>query len=230
MNWKTTPPPLAWARCWPFCWWLARHELRTPLNGIIGFSEVLSDKKPGLLNPTQKDYLAEVLNSARHLLERINDVLDLATVEAGKVELHAEPIALGPTLEAVCAQVRPLALQKGIALELNVAPELGEVTLDPQKLKQVCYNLLSNAVKFTDARRFELQVKDSGLGVKPEGLPRLFEPFEQLGRSASGHPERMGLGLALTKKLVELQGGRIEVESAHGQGSTFSVLLPSKCI
>lgn len=215
------------------------HELRTPLNAIIGFTEVLSDQKPGPLNARQKEYLGDVLAGARHLLALITDVLALAEIEAGKGELQAEPIAVAPMLEAICALVRPVAEQKGLALTLNVAAELTEVTLDPQKLKQIGYNLLSNAVKFTPAGGrvelsalpfgegcFELRVRDTGIGIKQEDLPRLFRAFEQLEAGAGRPYEGTGLGLALAKRLVELQGGYLEVKSEYGRGSTFSVRLP----
>lgn len=217
------------------------HELRTPLNAIIGFSEVLADEKAGPLNAKQKDYLGDVLNSGGHLLQLINGVLDLAKVEAGKLELRLETFPLAEALGEVCAVVKAIADQNGVTLTWAVAPDLGIVVLDEQKLKQVCYNLLSNAVKFTespggveltaspqDECRFRLQVKDTGRGIKPEDLPRLFSAFEQLETSASDRLEGTGLGLALTKRLVELQGGSITVESRYGQGSTFSVVLPRR--
>ena len=163
------------------------HELRTPLNGIIGFAEFLVDGKPGTLNPKQKEYLGDILNSGKHLLQLINDVLDLAKVEAGKMELSPERFALREAIEEVCAVTKAIAQKKSIQIEIDVAPELGEVTLDQQKFKQVLYNLLSNAIKFTDeggkveilaatheAHRFRLVVKDTGIGIKPEDLHATF--------------------------------------------------------
>jgi signal transduction histidine kinase len=215
------------------------HELRTPLNGIIGFAEFLVDGKPGTLNPKQKEYLEDILNSGKHLLQLINDVLDLAKVEAGKMELSPERFALREAIKEVCAVAKAIAQKKRIQIEIDVAPELGEVTLDQQKVKQVLYNLLSNAIKFTDdagkvkilattheADRFRLVVKDTGIGIKPEDLPRLFREFEQLGSGTTRLYEGSGLGLALTRKFVELQGGTIDVESEVGKGSSFTVELP----
>ena len=215
------------------------HELRTPLNGIIGFAEFLADGKPGALNPKQKEYLEDILNSGRHLLQLINDVLDLAKVEAGKMELSPEKFTLRKAIEEVCAVARPISQKKSIQVSVDVAPQLGDVTLDQQKFKQVLYNLLSNAVKFTDDRgrvdliatpheadRFKLAVKDTGIGIKAEDLKRLFTEFEQLESGASRRYEGTGLGLALTRRIVELQGGTIGVESELGKGSTFTVVLP----
>ena len=215
------------------------HELRTPLNGIIGFAEFLADGKPGALNPKQKEYLEDILNSGRHLLQLINDVLDLAKVEAGKMELSLEAFSLRKAIEEVCAVARPIAQKKSIRVSVDVAPQLGDVTLDQQKFKQVLYNLLSNAVKFTDdggrvdiiARpheedSFKLAVADTGIGIKAEDLGRLFTEFEQLESGASRRYEGTGLGLALTRRIVELQGGTIGVESELGKGSTFTVVLP----
>ncbi len=215
------------------------HELRTPLNGIIGFTQMLIDKRPGPLNPKQAEYLDDVYNSATHLLQLINDVLDLAKVEAGKMELDLETFAPEKAVGEVCAILQGIANEKGVKLTWDVAPELGRVTLDPHKFKQICYNLLSNAVKFTNPdgnveirafRReedwFELKVMDSGIGIKPEDLSRLFRPFEQLESGASRRHEGTGLGLALTRKIVELHGGRIGVESEVGHGSRFTVVLP----
>ena len=155
------------------------------------------------------------------------------------MELNLEPFSLEGAIVEVCAVVQGIVDKKGIALQGAVTPELGSITLDPQKFKQVCYNLLSNAVKFTEPggrveisalasgdNRFELRVKDTGLGIKPEDLPRLFREFEQLEGGTSRRFEGTGLGLALTKRLVELQGGSIRVESQWGKGSTFSVVLP----
>ena len=215
------------------------HELRTPLNGIIGFSEFLVDQKPGKLNAKQAEYLTDILNSSRHLLQLINDVLDLAKVEAGRMELNPEPFNLAKSIEEVCAVAKAIAQKKHIALRLQVAENLSDVSLDQQKFKQVIYNLLSNAVKFTDeggqvsvsvsfadANHFRVSVRDSGIGIKPDDIRRLFKEFEQLEAGTARRYEGTGLGLALTKKLVELQGGSIQVESEVGKGSTFSVILP----
>jgi signal transduction histidine kinase len=215
------------------------HELRTPLNGIIGFSEFLVDGKPGPINEKQKEYLEDILSSGQHLLQLINDVLDLSKVEAGKMQFDPEKFSLTKTLRDVCAVTNPIAQKKGICLEVRVAPELGDVTLDQQKFKQILYNLLSNAIKFTDgggkvtidvaildARRFKLVVQDTGIGMKTEDLRRLFKEFEQLDPGATRRYEGTGLGLALTQKILELQGGTIDVESEVGKGSRFTVLLP----
>jgi PAS domain S-box-containing protein len=215
------------------------HELRTPLNGIIGFSEFLVDGKPGALNPKQKEYLQDILNSGRHLLQLINDVLDLAKVEAGKIELIPEVFALGKAIGEVCSVAGPIAQKKQIIVGVSIAPELTEVMLDQMRFKQVVYNLLSNALKFTDgggrveihcaangSDSFKLAVKDTGIGIKAEDLTRLFKEFEQIESGAARRYEGTGLGLALTRKIVEMQGGCINVSSEVGKGTTFTVILP----
>jgi protein-histidine pros-kinase len=214
------------------------HELRTPLNAIIGFSEFLIDGKVGALTDKQKEYLTDVLNSGRHLLHLINDVLDLSKVEAGKMEIRAEPFSVRQAIEEVCTGTASMAASKKIAVERKIADTLDEVTLDRQKFIQVLYNLLSNALKFSEegasvyigARQrdgsLELSVRDTGMGIRREDLERLFVEFQQLDSGSTRRFEGTGLGLALTKKLVEVQGGSIGVESDRGQGSTFTVLLP----
>ncbi|HZT72987.1 MAG TPA: PAS domain S-box protein [Terriglobales bacterium] len=214
------------------------HELRTPLNGIIGFTEFLVDEKPGPLNAKQKEYLGDVLASAHHLLQLINDVLDLAKVESGKLELHIETFSARQAVEEAMAVVRGMAHRKRLRLEAEFEGELERVALDQPKLKQVLYNLLSNAVKFTPdggrvavraarvAGALELRVSDTGIGIRAEDLPRLFNEFQQLESGLPRRYEGTGLGLALTRKLVEFQGGRIAVESEPGRGSTFTVRLP----
>jgi PAS domain S-box-containing protein len=215
------------------------HELRTPLNGIIGFTEFLIDEKPGPLKPKQKEYLSDVLNSARHLLQLINDVLDLAKVEAGKMELHPETFPVRKAIEEVTAVIKGIAHKKHLVVGIEIDDGLDTVVLDQHKFKQVLYNLLSNAVKFTDdggtvgiaARRldphwFEVRVRDTGIGIKTEDINRLFTEFEQLDSGTARRFEGTGLGLALTKKMVEFQGGQVTVESEEGRGSTFGVRLP----
>jgi len=215
------------------------HELRTPLNGILGFTEFLVDEKPGPLNEKQKEYLMDVYRSAQHLLQLINDVLDLAKVEAGRIDLYPESFELGKAVEEVCSVVKGIANKRRIDVNSTVPAEFGSVTLDQQKFKQVCYNLLANGVKFTesggkvgigaarlDGGRFELWVTDTGIGIKEEDMARLFLEFEQLDQGAGRRYEGTGLGLALTRKLVEFQGGSIRVRSAPGVGSTFTVNMP----
>jgi protein-histidine pros-kinase len=215
------------------------HELRTPLNGIIGFSEFLIDEKPGPLNPKQKEYLGDILSSGTHLLQLINDVLDLSKIEAGKMELFPKPFSPHKAIEDACAMLSPLALTKNIQIKRHVAADLGEVVLDPQKFSQVLYNLLSNAVKFTDdgglvevaairtaGGDFNLRVSDSGIGIKAEDFSRLFIEFQQLDASAARRYQGTGLGLALTKKIVEFQRGTISVASEPGKGSVFTVAMP----
>jgi PAS domain S-box-containing protein len=215
------------------------HELRTPLNGIIGFAEFLSDGKPGSINDKQKEYLGDILNSGRHLLHLINDMLDLVKVQAGKVELSAERFSLREAIGEVCAGIRPIAETKRIAVKVEIAPGLDFVTLDQQRFKQILYNLLSNALKFTDdgghvgveaalhgKESLQLAVSDDGIGIRREDIGRLFTEFEQLETGTARRFGGTGLGLALTRSLVILHGGEIGVESEFGMGSTFRVTLP----
>jgi PAS domain S-box-containing protein len=215
------------------------HELRTPLNGIIGFSEFLIDEKPGPLNAKQKEYLGDVLNSGRHLLQLINDVLDLSKVESGKMDLHPESFATDLAIDEVCSVLFPLVKKKNITIRREVAGDARVVILDRRKFMQVLYNLLSNGVKFNDDEgeirivvdldapgSLRVRISDTGIGIDPGDFPRLFVEFQQLDSGAARRFGGTGLGLSLTKKIVEFQGGRISVESELGVGSTFIVLLP----
>ncbi len=215
------------------------HELRTPLNGIIGFAEFLSDGKPGPINEKQKEYLQDILNSGRHLLHIINDMLDLVKVQAGKLELSADRFRLADAINEVCAGVRPIAETKRIDVKVAIGPDLDSVTLDRQRFNQILYNLLSNALKFTDsgghvgievssdgAGRFRLVVSDEGIGIQQADLPRLFNEFEQLESGMSRRFGGTGLGLVLARNLAGLLGGSIDVQSEFGKGSSFRVILP----
>jgi signal transduction histidine kinase len=214
------------------------HELRTPLNAIIGFSEVLLEKMFGEVNEKQLDYLQDIHSSGRHLLSLINDILDLSKIEAGRMELDMAEFELRPALENAMTLVRERAQRHGIALELSVEATLGAIRADERKFKQIVLNLLSNAVKFTpdggnvgvSARReggfAEVAVKDTGIGISPEDQASVFEEFKQVGRDYTRKAEGTGLGLALTKRFVELHGGTLRVDSAPGKGSTFTFSIP----
>jgi signal transduction histidine kinase len=214
------------------------HELRTPLNSIIGFSELLLDKMVGTLSPTQSEYVRDIHASGKHQLSVINDVLDLSRVEAGRLELERSIFSASIAVSEAVAFVRARATQRGIALGEELDPNVGEVDADQRKVKQVLVNLLSNAVKFTpDGGRVQVRasrkdgvvtiaVTDSGVGMSGAELALIFKEFGQTA-SARGH-EGTGLGLALAKRIVELHGGRIWVESRVGSGSTFAFTLPSR--
>jgi signal transduction histidine kinase/CheY-like chemotaxis protein len=215
------------------------HELRTPLNAIIGFAELMHDGKVGTVSAPHQECLADILTSSRHLLQLINDVLDLSKVEAGKMEFRPERVELAKLVGEVRDILRGLSAKKRIALAIEIDPALDEVVLDPGKLKQVLYNYLSNALKFTPeggrvtlaARRerggrFRLEVTDTGVGIALEDQARLFVEFQQLDSSASKAHAGTGLGLALTKRIVEAQEGTVGVSSILGQGSTFFAILP----
>jgi two-component system, NtrC family, sensor kinase len=214
------------------------HELRTPLNAIIGFSEVMLERLFGELSAKQEEYLGDILSSGRHLLSLINDILDLAKIEAGRMELEATDFDLPQAIDNALVLVRERALRRGIALEQTIDPGLGEIKGDERKIKQVLLNLLSNAVKFTpeggriDVRAAradgmaEISVADTGVGIAPEDHAAVFEEFRQVGTDYARKHEGTGLGLALARKFVELHGGRIWVESQPGQGATFTFTIP----
>jgi signal transduction histidine kinase/CheY-like chemotaxis protein len=213
------------------------HELRTPLNAIIGFSEVLLERMFGELNERQDDYLRDILSSGKHLLELLNDILDLSKIEAGQMDLNRSEFAVRESLEYCLSMVRERALKQRILLGLDVAPEVGLLNADRLRFRQVVLNLLSNAVKFTpeggqvDVRAFirdqdlVVLVADTGVGVPAEDRERIFDSFQQ-GTRLSGQAEGTGLGLTLTKRILELHGGRIWVDSEAGKGSTFGFALP----
>jgi signal transduction histidine kinase len=216
------------------------HELRTPLNAIIGFSEVLLERLFGDINEKQDDYLKDIHSSGRHLLNLINDILDLSKVEAGRMELDLSTFDLPSAIANALTLIRERAQKHGIAMAQNVEPELGDVLADERKFKQILLNLLSNAVKFTpDGGRIDVSarrqgdniiiaVHDTGIGIAPEDQEAVFEEFRQVGRNYTSKQEGTGLGLALTRRFVELHGGRISVDSKPGQGSTFTFTLPMK--
>jgi CheY-like chemotaxis protein len=215
------------------------HELRTPLNAIIGFAELMHKGRVGPVSAEHQEYLGDILTSSRHLLQLINDVLDLAKVESGKMEFRPELVDVGKLMTEVRDILRGLAASKHLHLDTLVSADLGAVTVDPARLKQVLYNYLSNAIKFTpeDGRvtvsaapagpdLFRIEVEDTGIGVSPDNLSKLFVEFQQLDASAAKKYQGTGLGLALTKRLIEAQGGRVEVQSVLGVGSTFAAILP----
>jgi signal transduction histidine kinase len=215
------------------------HELRTPLNGIIGFTELMHDGKVGPVSPNHKEYLGDVLTSAKHLLDLINDILDLSKVETGKLEFRPAPVKLSKIVGEVRDVVRAIALRKQIAIKLDLDAQVEELIIDSGKLKQVLYNYLANAVKFTSDRgtivvragseagnRFRIEVEDNGIGIRAEDMGRLFVEFQQLDSSSTKKYPGTGLGLALTKKIVEAQGGEVGVRSVLGRGSVFFAVLP----
>ncbi|MBF0567870.1 MAG: PAS domain S-box protein [Nitrospirae bacterium] len=218
------------------------HELRTPLNAIIGFSEILKDGVLGDLGDDQKEYVTDIFTSGQHLLSLINDILDLSKIEAGKMTLDLDRLDIPYMLENSLSIIKEKAHAHNIAIKLNVQESVGHMFADARKFKQIVYNLLSNAVKFTpahgtvtlnagviavDNRKFlEISVTDTGIGISEEGMKKLFRPFEQIDGSLSRKYEGTGLGLAMVKRLVELHGGTIDVESEEGKGSKFTFKIP----
>ena len=215
------------------------HELRTPLNAIIGFAELLHDGKGGSVSGRQKEFLNDILVSSGHLLQLINDVLDLSKVEAGRMELRPEGVRLAKLIGEVTDVLRTLAAEKQIHVTTDLDPTVSDVVTDPARLKQVLYNFLSNALKFTPeegrvvvrirpegAESFRVEVEDTGVGIRPEDIGRLFVEFQQLDASMAKRHPGTGLGLALTKRIVEAQGGTVGARSTLGQGSVFFAVLP----
>jgi len=215
------------------------HELRTPLNAIIGFAELMHDGKLGPVSAQHQEFLGDILTSSRHLLQLINDVLDLSKVESGKMEFQPATIEPGKLVGEVRDILRTLAAQKRIRVETEVDASLNPLFADPGKLKQVLYNYLSNALKFTPdegrivvrlrpeaEQRFRLEVEDTGIGIRPEDQDRLFTEFQQLDGGVARNHQGTGLGLALCKRIVEAQGGFVGVQSTPGVGSVFFAVLP----
>jgi signal transduction histidine kinase/CheY-like chemotaxis protein len=222
------------------------HELRTPLNSIIGFSEILTTKLDGQIDPRFLRFLSNILGSGRHLLGLINDILDLSKIEAGKMEMHFEPISLGDLVRGVESVMHGVAAKRDITLELELEPDLPPVVADAPRLKQILYNLVSNAIKFSaDGRAISvrarrvfaarsplatdsvaLEVEDRGIGIRREDQRLIFEEFRQADGETTRNTGGTGLGLALVKRFVEMHGGTVEVESEPGRGSLFRVFLP----
>jgi signal transduction histidine kinase len=220
------------------------HELRTPLNAIIGFSEILQDQVFGELTEKQRRYVGNIVSSGRHLLDLVNDVLDLSKVEAGKMELHWEDFSARQTVGEVITQLSTLATKKDLTMGVFYAPELDIISADRGRFRQVLYNLVSNAIKFTPpggrvqincriepalekgAQMALFEIKDTGIGISADNLESIFESFRQVDNSYSRQYQGTGLGLALTRKLVEMHGGEVWACSTQESGSTFSFTVP----
>lgn len=226
------------------------HELRTPLNSIIGFTGILVQGLAGELNPEQTRQLGMIQNSARHLLDLINDVLDISKIEAGQLEIHAHSFDLRDVVARVTSLVEPMAGRKGLELKVDVAADVGTAVSDKRRIEQILINLLNNAIKFTDCgairlsaemindhrlnpdsppvQAVRLSVSDTGIGIRRQDMGTLYQPFRQLDAGFARQHEGTGLGLAICRRLVDMLHGQIFVESEHGAGSTFSVTLPVK--
>jgi len=216
------------------------HELRTPLNAVLGFTGTLLMELPGPLTEDQEKQLKTIQSSARHLLSLINDLLDLAKIESGKVAIRPEPVRLAEVVEEVAAALRPLAEQKGLRFRVELPEREAVVETDRRAVHQILLNLTNNAIKFTErgevaievgrrteggAPRDEIRVTDTGCGIAPEDQARLFQAFTQLDSSSTRRYEGTGLGLHLSQKLAELIGAAIRLESVPGEGSTFALVF-----
>jgi len=217
------------------------HELRTPLNAIVGFTAFLRDGRAGPLNDDQREYLGDVLKSSMHLLQLVDDVLDLAKVEAGTIDIQLESVNLVRLVDEVRDVVRGLAASRNLAVTVSVEPCVATAVVDPARVKQILYNYVSNAIKFSPDGGgiqirvvaegpdfFRIDVEDRGLGIAEADLKRLFIEFQQLDTGAAKKYQGTGLGLALTKRVAEAHGGHVAVRSTVGRGSTFSVILPRR--
>jgi PAS domain S-box-containing protein len=217
------------------------HELRTPLNAIIGFAELMFHGQVEADSPRHHEFMGHILTSGNHLLQLVNDILDLSKVEAGKIEFHPEPTQISHVVDEVVAMLRTSTAKKEIVVDTTVDPAIDDVLLDPAKLKQVLYNYLSNALKFTPEQgriqvralaegdlNFRLEVEDTGIGIRKEDLARLFIEFQQLDAPLTKKHPGTGLGLALTKRIVEAQGGSVGVRSVVNEGSVFHAVLPRR--
>ena len=215
------------------------HELRTPLNSIIGFTEIIHDGKAGPVTADQKEYLGDVLDSSRHLLQLINDVLDLAKIEAGKTSVSLEPVDIASLLNQARSLLRTQSEKRRIRIQVDADPLVQGVVGDAARLRQVLYNFLSNAIKFSHeggevsvrakregAGHYRLEVEDQGIGIAVEDRAQLFGEFLQLDAGSNKKYQGTGLGLSLSKKIVELLGGQVGLESELGKGSTFFAVLP----
>ncbi len=214
------------------------HELRTPLNSVIGFSEVLLEGNSGSLNEKQTRYLKNISKSGKHLLTIINDILDISKIESGNMHIHKENISVKNLLEDMFSSMQPLAAEKEIVMKVSFGPDLDYIQADKGKIKQVLYNLIGNALKFTEhggsvtisakvnGDMAYISVEDTGIGISRKDQEKLFKPFTQIDSSISRKYEGTGLGLALSKELVALHGGKIWVESEPGKGSTFTFTIP----
>lgn len=213
------------------------HELRTPLNSIIGFTGILLKGLAGPLNDEQHKQMGMVQSSAHHLLALINDVLDISKIEAGQVTLLQTSFALSDAIEKTVKTVAPMAAQKGIDLKLAIGEGVAEITTDRRRLEQILLNLCNNAVKFTETGQVRIDchgeadvyliaVTDTGIGIPPQEIPNLFQSFHQIDTGLTRKYEGTGLGLSICKKLVDMMGGTIEVDSQPGRGSTFTLRLP----
>jgi signal transduction histidine kinase/CHASE3 domain sensor protein len=213
------------------------HELRTPLQAIIGYTDLIADGITGPVTETQRDQLGRVQASGQHLLSLIDQILTYSRVDAGKEPVHLERVDICTVAREAVALVEPNAHTKGIGINVDVAPRMCHIETDPTKVRQILLNLLSNAVKFTDrgevsltlradAERVTLAVRDTGVGIAPDNLERIFDPFWQVERMRARRISGTGLGLSVTRKLARLLGGDVSVESKVGEGSTFTVWLP----
>ena len=216
------------------------HELRTPLNAIIGFSEALLERMFGELGEKQADYLTDIHTSGTHLLSLINDILDLSKIEAGRMDLELSEFSVPTTLQGTMSLMRERASRGAVALQLNCGSSVGNWIGDERKFRQILLNLMSNAIKFTpaggqvsveaeaDAAQLQVAVRDTGIGIRAEDREMVFEEFRQASGNHLAKVEGTGLGLALTRRLVELHGGTITLQSEAGRGSTFLVRLPAR--
>jgi len=215
------------------------HELRTPLNAIIGFSGILQQELPGPLNEEQKKQMGMVREGASHLLDLINDVLDISKIEAGQLPILLEPFDLRGVIEKAVHTLSPLAEKKGIKLEVEIAPDVAEITSDRKRMDQILFNLLGNAVKFTEKGSIRTEcllrenealvcIEDTGIGIREKDMDLLFKPFHQIDANIDRQYEGTGLGLSICQRLVDLLGGQISVQSESGKGSVFSFTLPIK--
>ncbi len=214
------------------------HELRTPLTSIIGFSDLLLEETYGELNDKQRKYLNNVSSSGKHLLDLINGILDLSKVEAGKMQMAYEYFNVAEVINEINSVIAPLALKKGISLDISIDPKMHNMKADKLKFRQIMYNLASNAIKFTNnsghvciegnlsEKLAKFKVKDDGIGISKEDQLKIFNPFTQIDSSSTRKYEGTGLGLSLVKKFVELHGGYVWIESELGKGSIFSFIIP----